>query len=211
MSPSPPPHSSSWPRGGRASTGHLLLTFRRAGLSGADEGRTAESLRVCRSDWWPRKGHPELLQVNRESLLTNSLIRVLFIVLLWKILICKFKLDHECRAELEICKKVSGGSHSTSQVLVTSYKKQGWQCVTAQRAQSAHHETKANRQEARRWQRKGILSQLASKREDGRLMSKRTILRGAQNLEALMMAISIDSLSGVITLLSWEVYAHQGP
>ena len=56
--------------------------------------------------------------------------------------------------------------------------------VTTQRAQSAHHETKASHQEARGWQRKGILLQLSGKREDGQLMSKRAILRGAQNLEA---------------------------
>ena len=47
------------------------------------------------------------------------------------------------------------------------------------------HETKANRQEARRWQRKGILLQHASKREDGRLTSKRTILRGHRILKQL--------------------------
>ena len=59
--------------------------------------------------------------------------------------------------------------------------------VTAHRAQSAHWETKAkaNGQEVRWWQRKGILLQLASKREDGRLMSKRTILRGRRILKQL--------------------------
>lgn len=39
--------------------------------------------------------------------------------------------------------------------------------VTAQRARSAHPKTKGSRQEARWWQRKGILLQLASRGEDG--------------------------------------------
>ena len=54
------------------------------------------------------------------------------------------------------------------------------------RACSACHETKANDQEAWWRQRKGVLLQLGSKREDGWLKSKRTILRGAQNLEAVI-------------------------
>ena len=45
--------------------------------------------------------------------------------------------------------------------------------VTAQRARSACCETKADCQEARWWKRKGSLLQLASKGEDGRLMSKK--------------------------------------
>ena len=61
----------------------------------------------------------------------------------------------------------------------------GVSLVTIQRARSARCKTKASHDEARWWQRKGILLQLASKREHGRLMSEGAILRRHRILKQL--------------------------
>ena len=68
---------------------------------------------------------------------------------------------HDESAEGKAPQLVGGGRSSRE-----NYGGHGGKGVTAQRARSARWEAEGDNQEARGWQRRGILLELASKRED---------------------------------------------